>query len=229
MAKHTKIEWATHSWNPWIGCTKVSAGCDNCYMYRDQKRFGHNPSDVHRTAPKTFKSPNGWKEPARIFVCSWSDFFHPQVPPIVRNEAIDIMLRNHQHTYLLLTKRPENIVPMMPTRFFETNPNVWLGVTAENQEMHDKRVPILLDMPAAIKFVSAEPLLGTILVEKEIDWYIVGGESGPNFRPMKKHWALDIIVQCMHYEIPVFMKQMSGNTVKDRAVPDDLKIKEFPK
>lgn len=162
MGKYSNIAWTDHTWNTWVGCNKRSEGCDNCYMFREQKRFGNDPTELRRTKARTFNSPARWKDPAKIFVCSWSDFFHEDVPEQWRLDALQIMAKNHQHTYLILTKRPENIDLMMPIEFLEDNLNVWLGVTAENQVMADYRIPLLLKSKAETIFVSAEPLLEPI-------------------------------------------------------------------
>ncbi len=164
MAKTTKIQWADATWNPFIGCTKVSPACDHCYAEGWAKRCGRDFNKVVRAATGTFHAPLSWKEPKRIFVCSLSDFFHPDIIRPDRHNAIHVMRRAPQHTYMLLTKRPENIKDMLAgTAWAEGLPdNVWVGVTAENQEQADKRIPILLQVPARVRFVSCEPLLGEV-------------------------------------------------------------------
>lgn len=243
MGKHSKIEWTDHTWNPWQGCKKVSAGCENCYMFREKKRYGQNPDIVIRSKPATFRKPLNWKDPAKIFVCSWSDFFIEEADDW-RPEAWEIMGHAQEHTFLLLTKRPENIASRLPVGWIEGMhkyfPNVWIGVTAENQKMADLRIPILLDIPAQVRFVSCEPLLGPIVFDswtdgpcysrtEKLDWVIVGGESGKNCREMRPEWARSIRDQCAFAEVPFFMKQMTGNTKKTREmIPSDLMIREFP-
>ena len=243
MGKDSKIEWCDHTWNPWVGCTKVSAGCENCYMFRDQTKFGNDPTEIRRTSSSVFELPNNIKEPGKFFVCSWSDFFHEDVPHHWRMNAMDIMHANKQHTFLLLTKRPENIVKTVPGVFFRQSRNVWVGVTAENQEMADKRIPILLNVPAAVRFVSCEPLLGLIIFDQwedgpyysrteKLDWVIVGAESGPNRRPCSIEWIRDIVRQCKEAGIPVFVKQMGINgkiSADTDTWPEDLRIQEFPR
>lgn len=169
MAKNTKIEWADATWNPFIGCTKVSPACDNCYAEMWAKRCGRDFSKVVRASQSTFTAPIRWKEPRRVFVCSLSDFFHPDIPQLAREGAMQIMtVEAPQHTYMLLTKRPENIKDMLRgTPWQERLPdNVWLGVTAENQEQADKRIPLLLQVSARVRFVSCEPLLGPVVLSK---------------------------------------------------------------
>ena len=236
MGKESKIEWTDSTWNPWIGCSKISAGCTNCYMFREQERYGNDPTVIHMTKPRTFLSPLRWKEPRKIFVCSWSDFFHPEVPSGWRERALKVMYQCPQHTFLVLTKRPENINKFVANTWWESCTNIWLGVTAENQETADERIPLLLEIPASKKFISCEPLLGPIDFERElgkwfngIGWIIVGGESGNHWRPMKNTWVRSIRDQCYDYGVPFFMKQMAGRTKAERAdIPKEFFIREFP-
>ena len=213
MAENTGIPWADNTWNPWQGCHKVSAGCANCYMFRDKKRYGQDPSTVIRSKPKTFNSPLKWKDPARVFVCSWSDFFIEEADPW-RDDAWDIIRKTPHLTYLLLTKRPENIKDRLPSDW--PLPNVWLGVTAENQEMADKRIPILLSIPAAKRFVSIEPIVGVVDLKQYLygsdvhpflGWVIVGGESGPGARPAHPDWIRFLSHQCKESSTPFMFKQ----------------------
>lgn len=244
MAKTTAIEWADATWNPWRGCKKVSAGCKNCYAERDMKRFGHD-FNIPTRSKTTFRDPLKWHEPKIIFVCSWSDFFWEEVPHEWRDEAWEIMRRpeGSHHTYLLLTKRPENIKSMLPILGWpEGWPNVWLGVSAENQAMVDLRIPKLLKISAQVHFVSAEPLLGPINLQEflwtptgnfrthdgqrqyqmtasgAVDWIITGGESDlRNPRPMESEWAFDIRDQCIKAGVSFFHKQHGGNRKIDGA------------
>jgi protein gp37 len=211
-------------------------------MFRDATRFGNDPTEIRRT--KKLRFPLQIKEPSKIFVCSWSDFFHEDVPKEWRRDAWEIMYHAKEHTFLILTKRPENIKDMLPVGWIEGQhrkwSNIWLGVTAENQATADERIPQLLEIPAAIKFISCEPLLGKILINKggygntgfwidELDWVIVGGESGSGGREMKLSWARNIRDQCRDCGVPFFMKQMTGNTKALReAIPEDLMTREFP-
>lgn len=180
MALGTKIQWATATWNPFIGCSKVSPACDNCYAETWAKRCVRDFSKVVRAASETFKAPLKWKEPQRIFVCSLSDFFHPDIFRGDRHAAIHIMRDAPQHTYMLLTKRPENIKPMLlGTAWGEALPdNVWVGVTAENQEQADRRIPLLLRVPARVRFVSCEPLVGSVDLKQYLPAYMQCGGCG---------------------------------------------------
>lgn len=163
MGQNSGIEWTDATWNPWHGCRKVSAGCKHCYMYRDKTRYGQDPRIVQRSKTK-FEDPLRWKEPARVFTCSWSDFFIEEADGW-RDEAWDIIRRTPHLTYQILTKRPENIFARLPEDWGEGYPNVWLGVSAENQEMANLRVGRLMSLPARIRFVSAEPLLSRITLK----------------------------------------------------------------
>lgn len=246
MGENTKIEWTGtsmpdgtirpgHTWNPWQGCRKVSPGCQNCYMFRDKKRFGQDPTKVVRSSDATFMKPYRWKDPVKVFVCSWSDFFIEDADEW-REEAW-IIMSNLQHlTFQILTKRPENIADRLPVDW--PLKNVWLGVTAENQAMLEKRLPILWQLDVPVLFISCEPLLEELdfTVTNEFPyprtkpgWVICGGESGPDARHMDPRWANSLMWQAHYAGVPFFMKQMSGSTKKEReAIPDHLMIREWP-
>ncbi len=287
MAK-TNISWTKYSYNPWIGCFKVSAGCKNCYFYRDSKRYGNDPKEIRITKPATFNAPLKWarKDPGLVFVSSWTDFFLAEVDQEIREKVWDIIRTTPQNTYQILTKRPENILEMLPGDWGYGWPHVWLGVSVENQEMADLRIPQLLDVPAQIHWLSIEPLLGPIeltiyetcpdcdgdtffwvpgyspgkvhqyenpmrykstcencggtfdspgsgeiAIFPDISWTVIGGESGPDARPMDPQWAISIRDECEEAGIPFFMKQMGGwpNTRhKLEDMPIDLRLREFP-
>lgn len=229
MGKNSKIEWTDHTWNCWFGCKEVSPGCKNCYAKRDMNRYG---KDFYRVAKaKGFNKPLGWKEPAKVFVCSWSDFFIKDADPW-RDEAWEIIRKQQHLTFQILTKRPERIEDCLPKDWGSGYFNVWIGITVENEKVAEQRIPYLLKLSAWNKFVSAEPLLGLINFYHsllDIGWVIVGGESGPAGRVMDPDWARDIRDQCKEFNTPFFMKQMTGNTKAMReAIPDDLMIREFP-
>jgi protein gp37 len=161
MGETTNISWTGHTWNPWQGCTKVSPGCAHCYMYRDKKKYGQDPTTVVRSKPPTFNKPLGWKEPALVFTCSWSDWFHEDADAW-RDEAWAIVKATPHLTYQILTKRPERILEHLPADWGEGYANVWLGTSVENQHFADIRIPLLLRVPAVVRFLSCEPLLGPI-------------------------------------------------------------------
>jgi protein gp37 len=164
MAEKSNIEWTEATWNPWYGCLKVSPGCKLCYMYREMARYGRDPRTVTRSKTK-FNDPLKWvkagNEPKFCFTCSWSDFFIEQADEW-RAEAWKIIAATPQITYQILTKRPDRVLEHLPADWGQGYKNVWLGVSAENQEYADERIPILLNTPAAVRWVSAEPLLGPI-------------------------------------------------------------------
>lgn len=222
----TKIEWTDETWNPVTGCTKVSAGCKNCYAERIAKRFwGDRKFTDVQCHPERLEIPLHWKKPRRIFVCSMSDFFHADIPLEFQAKIFSIIKRCPQHTFQILTKRPELAVFMDKVVGIWEHPNMWLGVTVENQETFDRIHEIRHVSTAIKKFVSFEPLLELPRGSLEgIGWVIVGGETGPGARYMNPDWAREIRDVCQKSGIPFFMKQMSNK----QSIPDDLMIREYP-
>jgi protein gp37 len=163
MGETTAIAWTDRTWNPWQGCHKVSPGCLNCYMYRDKRRYGQEPATVVRSSAQTFNQPlsRKWSTGGLVFVCSWSDFFIEEADAW-RGAAWEMMKLTPHLTYQILTKRPERIAGNLPDDWHDGWPNVWLGVTAEDQRRADERIPHLLATPAAVRFVSVEPMLSPI-------------------------------------------------------------------
>ena len=213
MGRNSKIEWCTATWSPWYGCHKVSPACDRCYAETWAKRSGRDFSVVTKSKTQ-FNAPEKWKDPERIFVCSLSDFWHPHADEW-RIDAFRIMARAPQHRYMLLTKRIERVKPSAWLQLIR--PLVWLGVTVEAQKYAGQRIPLLFQQDCQAKrFLSCEPLLGPLDlslwldVEPKLDWVIVGGESGPDFREIKEEWATDIRDQCAEHGVPFFFKQWSG-------------------
>jgi protein gp37 len=198
-ASTTAIEWTDATWNPVTGCDKVSPGCDHCYAEKialsDTKNF---PTGFAVTLhPERLDKPLHWRRPRRVFVNSMSDMFHDQIADEFIEQVWNTMAAAPRHTFQILTKRPgrmRSLAHRLPVLS-----NVWLGVSAEDQRWAEIRVPVLLDTPAAVRFISAEPLLGAIDLTPylpQLDWVIVGGESGPNYRPMNPDWARDLRDQC---------------------------------
>lgn len=206
MGEQTEISWTDATWNPWRGCTKVSEGCDYCYMFRDQTRYGRTPEVVLRAAPATFNAPLKWERkrdprtnggvtpdaPHRVFTCSWSDFFHPDAD-VWRPEAWQIIRDTPHLTYQILTKRPNRIRYSLPADWGDGYPNVWLGTSVERDGL-GYRAMQLGRVPARVRFLSCEPLLGPLtslswwLGKGRIKWVIVGGESGgPAERALVEH------------------------------------------
>jgi protein gp37 len=224
----TKITWATTSWNPVTGCTPISPGCKNCYARAMAKRLqGLGRKGYEKGFEPTFHAdklmdPLHWKKkPRTVFVCSMGDFFNVEIDDHFKMATMAVMRKaieiGNRLTFILLTKRP-----VLAHRFLETVPgwpdaqifrHFWLGVTAETQEWWDHRVPLLLETPAQHRFVSIEPMLERVAVEKHahaLDWVIVGGESGPGARPMEEDWARDVMQQCDVADVPFHLKQYAG-------------------
>lgn len=222
MGKETGIEYCDASWSPWQGCHKVDseAECKNCYMYRDKKRFGQDPTRVIRSKQKTFKMPLNLKDPAKIFVCSWSDFFIKEADPW-RKEAMEIMAIASQHTYIIVTKRSERAVKCLydlQGGFFGAGdyyPNWWFLVTAGTQKSADKRIPEVMRLrnisPSwPVIGVSVEPMLESMDLSSYLpylNWTILGGESGPHARPTHPDWVRSIRDQCQKAQVLFFFKQ----------------------
>jgi protein gp37 len=237
MSDTTGIEWTEKTWNPWHGCTKVSAGCDHCYMFRDKARYGQNPEVVTRSKT-TFRDPLKWRDPSLVFTCSWSDWFHKDADPW-RDEAWEIVKATPHLTYQILTKRPGRIARHLPADWGEGYANVWLGVSVESDDVRH-RVTQLCDIPARVRFVSAEPLIGPVMLagifaefqtHGLIHWCIIGGESGPEHRPMKIEWARDLVLQCRDFGVAPFVKQLGGWPNKQgnpAEWPEDLRVREMP-
>ena len=234
MTTQTAISWADHTWNPWVGCSRVSPGCANCYMFAERQGRWGIPSDiVTRTAPSTFNKPlsRAWRDPAKIFTCSWSDWFHPGADEW-RPEAWEI-IRRTRLTYQILTKRPERIIKHLPSDWGDGWPNVWLGVSVESQPfMH--RAALLAEIPAAVRFVSAEPLLGPLefdpAVIERLHWIIGGGESGPNARPADPEWFNSLAAVCQNNGIAYWHKQNGGKGAnKGGSLLNGQLIQEFPR
>lgn len=253
------IEWTDETWNPVTGCTKVSQGCKHCYAERVAERFwkGRKFTDVQTHADR-LDQPLRWRKPRRVFVNSMSDLFHEAVHRDFILRVFLAMQHSPRHSFQILTKRPERMrdllrdwmrpalqladAPRLESPVWPL-PNVWLGVSCEDQETADARIPLLLDTPAAVRFVSCEPLLGPIKLDGEfdhhrrdyllpspivdlkrnpwesvtmrppLDWIIVGGESGPGARPCDVAWIRSIVEQCKAAGVPCFVKQVGARPV----------------
>ena len=210
--KTTKIEWTDKTWNPITGCSKVSSGCLNCYAEVMSKRLTAMGVEKYKNGFKLtlhdscLNEPLGWKKAATIFVCSMSDLFHQDVPYEFINKVIDIIELTPHHRYQILTKRAENMFKYFQTR--EVPKNAWIGVTVD-VESSKSRIDLLRKIPATIHFLSCEPLLEDlgILDLENIDWVIVGGESGMRARLMKEDWVLSIKEQVEKQGSSFFFKQ----------------------
>jgi len=308
----TAIQWTDVVWNPVTGCSKVSQGCAHCYAERLAPRVFAGQTETTaepgsrvlverprrftdvRTHPERLDQPLRWRKPRRVFVNSMSDLFHEDVPDDFIARVWAVMAGCPQHTFQVLTKRPERMrdwlarcggwegywthngsapggfndgpdkgiivgyakldrFPDLPIGW--PLPNVWLGVSVEDQRRADERIPILLDTPAAVRFLSCEPLLGRVDLRSHalcfppaglptdgihgLDWLIVGGESGPKARPMDLAWARSLVAQCRAADVPVFCKQMGAVWAREHGAsdrhgglieefPEDLRVRDFP-
>lgn len=248
MSDKSRIEWTDATWNPVTGCTKVSDGCKHCYAERTWARLSAPRAVPNRYTGRKFTDvqchmdvltqPLRWQKPRRIFVNSMSDLFHPSVSPQVIADVFGIMAACPQHTFQVLTKRPEIMRLTLRYRPFREAvedcmalytdaplvwplPNVWIGVSVEDQATADERIPLLLDTPAATRWVSCEPLLGPVdlrpyldwsyahadMSRPDLNWVVVGGESGPKARPMRPDWVRSLRDQCAAAEKPFLFKQ----------------------
>ena len=218
MAQQTKIEWADATWNPVVGCTKVSPGCAHCYAEgiaeRDRGTAGFPNGFDLTLKPKKLSLPTNWKAPRVIFVNSMSDIFHEDIPDEYLEAIWATMLGVNRHIYLVLTKRHEQMVERIHRLKLRLAANIWLGVSAENQRWFDERVPKLLGLRPATAFVSIEPMLGPIDISSAavygLDWVIVGAESGIARRPFDPDWARAVRDQCQRFDLPFFFKQGSA-------------------
>lgn len=290
MAEGSKIQWTTHTFNPWTGCTKVSPGCANCYAEGWSKRSGivkwGKGEPRRRTSESNWREPLKWNrlaegapERPRVFCASLADWLDDEVPIEWLADMLKVIADTPHLDWLLLTKRPENwrsrlgdddsgvfgyatdtsnssmpgsygwdLMEFVGSWLNGTPPkNVWIGTTVENQEMADKRIPLLRSIPATVRFLSCEPLLGptnlpvswlepdseesTELVFQGIHWVIAGGESGPKARAASIDWFRSLRIQCRETNTAFFMKQLGG-TKSHRGeledFPEDLRIREFP-
>ena len=219
MSATTGIEWTDATWNPVTGCSKITRGCDFCYAERFSERFRGVPSHPFENGfdltlrPDRLTQPLHWRQPKRIFVNSMSDLFHKEVPKLFIDSVFDTMEAANWHTYQILTKRSSLMVRYLRSRYDGdlAPPHIWLGVSIEDAK-NTVRLKHLRAANASIKFVSFEPLLGSVgKVDLEgIDWAIVGGESGPKARPMAEEWAVEIRDQCKADKVAFFFKQWGG-------------------
>lgn len=233
MSDSSAIEWTDATWNPVTGCTKVSQGCKNCYAERDWTRLSANPKSVYylrkftdvAVHPERLDAPLRWTKPRRIFVNSMSDLFHEDVPGDFIDALLDVIKRcghlGRGHVFQVLTKRADRMLRFM--RHYKPIDNLWLGVSVEDQASADERIPLLLQTPAAVRWISAEPLLGPISFEgrwveyespaihenwlERLNWVVAGGESGPAARPSHPDWFRSLRDQCGAVGTAFFFKQ----------------------
>lgn len=263
----SNIEWTGRVWNPITGCNKVSPGCAHCYAETFAERWRGIPGHHFEKGfdlqlrPERLGLPLSWKKPTKIFVNSMSDLFHKDVPNDFIRAVFTTMANCPQHTFQILTKRARDMRDLL-TRWEREGltlrsgygvrlPNVWLGVSVENQAMANERIPHLLNTPAAVRWISAEPLLGPVDLaaiscpncggaehmgvlygSEQLDWVVVGGESGNGRRPFDPDWARTLRDQCAEAKVPFFMKQLGGPAQNKHGdledLPEDLRIRQYP-
>ncbi len=259
----TRIEWCDYVWNPVSGCTKVSAGCAYCYAESMAHRFwGERKFSDVLIHPDKLNEPLKLRKPAKIFVNSMSDLFHPDVPDEFIHDVFSHMLGfgNNRHTFMILTKRQKRMLALLGSDpFFKfwlaagtandfDISHVWLGVSVEDQKTADERIPILLQTPAAHRFISVEPMLGAVdfnsIIMPDgdhlgklfnhgtgtgIDWVICGGETGPGARPIQREWVIDLRDQCVGVSVPFFFKQWGGKANGNHLhIIDGVEWHQFP-
>lgn len=215
MGDNSRIEWTDATWNPVTGCTKVSPGCKNCYAERMAHRLFLMGSERYKNGfeltlhADLLERPLEWRLPKRIFVNSMSDLFQQEVPLPFIKRVFRTMEKAHWHFFQILTKRADRLAEVAASLHWPQN--VWMGVSVES-EKYVFRIERLRTVPAAVRFLSVEPLLSPIpnLPLEGIDWVIVGGESGPNARPMNPVWVRQILKQCRQHDVPFFFKQWGG-------------------
>lgn len=239
MASLSKIEWTDATWNPVRGCTKVSSGCQNCYAERFAERFrgvqGHpfeQGFDL-RLVPEKLEEPLRWKTPRMIFVNSMSDLFHDFVPDAYIERCFEIMAKAHWHTFQVLTKRPLRMQKLFNgiLKKYSNEKHILCGVSVEDKKSGVPRIKILQETNCSLRFLSVEPLLSSLgqIDLSGIDWVIVGGESGPNARPMLVEWVREIQEQCSSSHVPFFFKQWGGvNKKKSGRILDGKVFDETP-
>ncbi|MER7710611.1 phage Gp37/Gp68 family protein [Streptomyces werraensis] len=247
MSDRSSIEWTEATWNPTTGCDRVSSGCDHCYALTLAKRLKAMGSAKYqsdgdpRTSgpgfgltvhPNALRVPYGWKSPRTVFVNSMSDLFHARVPLDYVRQVFEVIADTPQHTYQVLTKRARRLRTVADR--LEWPPNLWMGVSVETaREL--PRVDDLRQVPAAVRFLSCEPLLGPLadLDLSDIHWVIVGGESGLGARPMRPEWAADIVDRCRRAGVAPFVKQLGSRWDKTQhkditRFPEALRVREYP-
>jgi protein gp37 len=237
VADKSAIQWTDATWNPVTGCTKISPGCKHCYAEKWSQRMRNMGVEKYQNGfkltlhPETLGQPLSWKEPRRVFVNSMSDLFHDEIPDEYIGEVLNICGQTPQHTYQILTKRADRL-PAWEEDLMRL-PNVWVGVSVEDQARAQERIVSLLLCGTHTPFVSAEPILGPLdlsdWLQAGIVWVIVGGESGPMYRPPRAEWIRAIRDQCLKAGVPFFFKQWGGFRPKSNGrCLDGRTWDEFP-
>ncbi|MFY9561203.1 MAG: phage Gp37/Gp68 family protein [Terriglobales bacterium] len=239
MSAHSEIEWTDATWNPVRGCTKISPGCKHCYAETFAERFrgvkGHPYEQGFdlRLVPEKLTEPFAWRSPKLVFVNSMSDLFQPGVPDEYVRAVSQVMATANWHTYQVLTKRSERLRDLLTAnlQFAARQDNIWWGVSVEDRKYGLPRIDHLRQSPARVRFLSIEPLLEDLgeIDLSGITWVIVGGESGPGARPMRREWVISIRKQCRMQGVPFFFKQWGGvRKVKNGRLLDGRTYDEYP-
>ncbi len=220
--QRSPIEWTEATWNPVTGCTQISPGCAHCYAKTFAERFRGVPGHPYERGfdlqlrPERLSQPLSWRTPRTIFVNSMSDLFHPEVPDAYVRSVFEVMEQASQHRFQVLTKRSERLASLALSLPWPSN--VWMGVSVESQRFTD-RIDDLRTVPAKIRFLSCEPLLGELELDlRGIDWVIAGGESGPGARPMHPDWVRGVRDQCSESSVPFFFKQWGAHNAEGQRV-----------
>jgi len=230
----SKIEWTEKTWNPTTGCSKISPGCTNCYAETLSNRLKAMGVEKYKNGfeltvhPLEIEKPYNWKKPSMIFVNSMSDLFHEDIPFRIIKKIFEVMNKCERHIFQVLTKREGRLLEL--NERLNWSPNIWMGVSVED-ENHISRIDFLRKTDSCVKFISFEPLLEPIqnLNLQNINWVIVGGESGPKARPIRKRWVIDILDQCRKLNVKFFFKQWGGVNKKKNGRELNGKIfNEFP-
>jgi protein gp37 len=245
MSDRSTIEWTEATWNPVTGCTEVSPGCDNCYARTFAERFRGVPGHPYEQGfdlklwPARLEQPDRWKKPRTIFVNSMSDLFHEDVPIAYISQVFDAMAAAPHHTYQVLTKRPGRMASVVRQLRPQPLPQVWLGTSIE-LDKYTWRAEKLRQTPAAVRFLSLEPLLGPLpsLELHGLDWVIVGGESGHGARPLEAEWVRDLRDRCAAQGVAFFFKQTGAVWARElgyrskgtdaEEIPDEFLVRQYP-
>lgn len=242
MGDATGISWTDHTFNPWWGCTKIAPGCDNCYAAALDNRTGGDhwgEQKPRRTSAANWRKPVKWNEQAeienrrhRVFCGSMMDWCDKNAPEGALDDLWDLIRATPMLDWQLLTKRATLIRERLPDDWGDGYENVWLGVTVEDAEHGYPRIKALRDIPARVRFLSAEPLLEAVpaIPLSGINWVIIGGESGPGFRKMHASWAVNLALSCKTHNIPTWFKQWGGNS-KDKGgcLIEGVELKQWPR
>jgi protein gp37 len=233
----SKIQWTEETWNPVTGCKKVSPGCKNCYAEKMHARLAEmgqakyaQPFSTVRWHESEMDRPKRWRKPRTIFVCSMSDLFNKDVPTWFIEDVFRVIKSEERHTFQVLTKRGHRMQPFVTQGFWGDLPNLWIGTSVEDQKRAEGRIHFLKDTPAAVRFLSVEPLLDPVDLGdlSGIHWVICGGESGPGARPMDPDWARSIRDQCQKQGVAFFFKQWGGVRKTENRELDGREWNEMP-